>query len=130
MKILIADSNEDTVAIAKECLKYFGECEITNKGQTAFKLVKEASINKTPYDLIFSNIEMTEITGLTLLRMVRAYEESFELRKKTKFILVTEHHKNRTWIGKDDDTVIIEPLSYKCLIDEVFKIGLRQKEIN
>lgn len=127
MKILIADANIKKMLEAQECLKHFGTCEVVSNGKIAFDMIRQSLADKTPYDLIFTNIDMPEVTGLTLVRLVRAYEEAFELRKKTKFILVTEYHKNRSWIGRDKNIVIIEPLSQQVLFKEVLKIDYEMK---
>lgn len=84
IQILVVDDDAMVKSIIHEYLINIGFKSITvaKNSEHALRLIQD---NKLHIDLIISDWEMPEVTGLTLLKAVRNHP----LRKQTPFVMVT-----------------------------------------
>ena len=86
-KTLIVDDMPTIRDLVKSQLKALGIKNVAEAvdGEAALKLVETAHTGGTPFDLIISDWNMPNLTGLDFLRKVRAAEHL----KETPFVLLT-----------------------------------------
>lgn len=83
MKILIVDDEKDFVYFLKENLGHLGySADVAYDGKEALELIQSKD-----YDLVFSDINMPELTGLELAKYVK------EHKIKSKIIIVTGYEE-------------------------------------
>lgn len=111
MKILIVDDYKTMLRIIRNLLKQIGfeNVEEATDGSSALKMLKENKFN-----LIISDWNMEPMTGLQLLKEVRADPEL----AKTPFIMVTAESKTENVIAAKEqgvDNYIVKPFNAETL---------------
>lgn len=111
MKILIIDDYKTMLRIIRNLLKQIGfeNVEEATDGSSALKMLKGGK-----FDLIISDWNMEPMTGLQLLKEVRADEELC----KTPFIMVTAESKTENVIAAKEQGVnnyIVKPFNAETL---------------
>jgi two-component system chemotaxis response regulator CheY len=87
-KVLVVDDMLTMRKLVSRCLKDLGFTDITeaDDGETAWPLLEAGATGKTPaFQLIVSDWNMPKLTGLGLLKKVRAHEAM----KNLPFLFVT-----------------------------------------
>ncbi|PCJ17210.1 MAG: response regulator [Candidatus Cloacimonadota bacterium] len=92
MKILIIDDEEFICEILSEFLSEYGEVTTLQEGSKAFDLYKEALDNDDPYNLIYLDVMMPDISGLEVLKLIQNNESSLDEKDKTKIIMITSSY--------------------------------------
>lgn len=87
MKTLVIDDMNTMRKIIKKMLKEIGfiNIEEANDGKPAWQMIQEAHEAGTPYQFIVSDWNMPGLSGLDLLKQIRA-DERF---KKLPFLMIT-----------------------------------------
>lgn len=123
MRILIVDDYTTMLRILRNLLRQLelnNVDEAQNGEEALFKLRKET------FDLVISDWNMTPMTGLDLLRQVRADARL----KRTPFIMVTAESKTENVIVAKQAGVsnyIVKPFNAETLrmkIESVFKVAV------
>src|SRR5690606_33061387 len=83
-KLLVIDDDLMVLEVLVDYLKSFGFTNITqvNDSKKALKLIQDPN---TSFDLILSDWEMPDVTGLVILQSVRKNDQ----KSQTRFIIVT-----------------------------------------
>ena len=91
MKCLIVEDELKCRHIFKELLSSFGECDVAVNGQEAIDSFRLAHELKRPYDVIFMNVMMPVVDGLTALREIRSLEKGMGIPPglKVKVVMMT-----------------------------------------
>ena len=76
MKILIADDEAITQMSLKLILSEFGSCDAASNGIEAIELFNKSLDDKKQYDIVFLDIKMPSIDGLTVLKKIRDIEQN------------------------------------------------------
>lgn len=92
MKILIVDDEEFICEILTEFLSEYGDPTAVTEGTEAFQIYKDARDNNEPFDLIYLDVMMPDISGLDILKKIQANEEHLPEDKKTKIIVITSSY--------------------------------------
>jgi CheY-like chemotaxis protein len=126
-KILIVDDNKENRDLAVEILRDVAECDIASSAHEAIEAYNR-SLNEKPFDAILLDIEMPEVGGLELLRMIRQSEEAVNipLGEGVLIIMVTAHKTpflEAFYQGCND--YILKPIDPQKLIQ---KIEIKLKE--
>lgn len=74
MKILIVEDDYITAQIMQEILSGYGNCEIAEDGKVAINKISLQLDNNDPYDIIFLDIMMPELSGQDVLTHIRSIE--------------------------------------------------------
>lgn len=111
--ILLVDDNLEHIKILSEILnKYFKNVIEANNGKTAYELYK-----KNPnIDIIISDIEMPEVNGLELLRLVRLSD------LYVPFIITSASIDSKTLLKAIDlnvNSILTKPVDMKKLLEKV-----------
>ena len=111
MRVLIVDDYNTMLRILRNLLRQleFNNVEEANNGEEALSKLKS-----TPFDLVISDWNMTPMTGLDLLRSVRA---DANLRRMP-FIMVTAESKTENVIAAKQAGVsnyIVKPFNAETL---------------
>ncbi len=118
MKILVVDDFSTMRRIIKNILKQIGFTDIdeAENGQVAL-----SKINDNNYDLVVSDWNMPEMTGIELLKAVRTNEAI----KDTPFLMVTAEAKKENVVEAVKAGVnnyIVKPFTAEVLQEKIEKI--------
>lgn len=118
MKILVVDDFSTMRRIIKNILKQIGFTNIdeAENGQIALSKIGEGN-----YDLVVSDWNMPEMTGIELLKMVRANETTKDL----PFLMVTAEAKKENVVEAVKAGVnnyIVKPFTAEVLQEKISKI--------
>lgn len=92
-RFLVVDDFKTMRAIVKRSLQQMGYTLIdeAEDGQQALEMLEKALADKKPYECVVSDWNMPRLTGLELLRKVRAHESM----KQLPFMLVTAENEQK-----------------------------------
>jgi two-component system chemotaxis response regulator CheY len=118
MNILIVDDYKTMLRIIENLLKQLGFKNIlqATDGSAAIKLLRE-----TPVGLVISDWNMQPMTGLQLLKEVRADEKL----KPTPFIMVTAESKTENVVAAKEAGVnnyIVKPFNAETLKQKIVSV--------
>jgi two-component system chemotaxis response regulator CheY len=122
MRVLIVDDYTTMLRILRNLLRQLDFCNVAEAtdGEEALKVLR-----REPFDLVISDWNMTPMTGLDLLRHVRADEKL----RRLPFIMVTAESKTENVITAKQAGVsnyIVKPFNAETLrmkIESVFPKG-------
>jgi two-component system, chemotaxis family, chemotaxis protein CheY len=122
ISILLVDDDAMVRSILTEYLAAMGfkNVRVAKDGDDALKLIKDT---KFAIDLVISDWEMPEVTGLTLLKAVRSNSH----RAETPFIMVTsqrsmERFKITQAAQWKVDSYIMKPFRQNILKTKIFEV--------
>ncbi|EQC43951.1 response regulator [Bacteriovorax sp. Seq25_V] len=123
MKILVIDDMATMRKIIKNMLGQIGFTNITeaDDGATALPMIEKATEVGEPYEFIVSDWNMPQLTGLDLLKKLRASEEY----KKLPFLMITaEAEQGNVVIAVKAgvSNFIVKPFSAQVLKEKIDKI--------
>ena len=98
IRILVAEDELVGRNKLRAILRSYGDCDSVTNGKDALESVTTAWQSKAPYDLLFLDIEMPVMDGLSVLREIRNQEASRAVpaEKKVKIIMTTSHSDGDT----------------------------------
>ncbi|TKC08106.1 response regulator [Pedobacter polaris] len=116
--ILLADDNKMNILLAQTVLKkYKMVTKAAYDGREAFELFKIDN-----YDLILTDIQMPEMGGIELTRLIRSYNDKEKsivpILGVTANVLEEDRKK---YIESGIDDLVLKPFSEKDLIDKIAK---------
>ena len=132
MKCLIVEDDLKSRHILKELLSSFGDCDIAVNGQEAIDSFRLAHEAKRPYNVIFMNVTMPVIDGLTALRAIRSLEESMNMPPglRVKAIMMTASGDPRTVIKAfkegEANSFLVKPVTKKKLDREIVTLMVEE----
>ena len=123
MKVIVIDDMNTMLKIQKSMLKKMGFTNIieANDGKPALKLIQEAHDAGAPFQFIMSDWNMPDISGLDLLKNLRA-DERF---KKVPFLMVTAESEQANVVEAVKAGVsnyVVKPFTYDSLLAKIAKI--------
>lgn len=123
MKILVIDDMATMRKIIKNMLGQIGFTNITeaDDGATALPMIQDAQKTDEPYEFIVSDWNMPQLTGLDLLKQLRATEEY----KSLPFLMITaEAEQGNVVIAVKAgvSNFIVKPFSAQVLKEKIDKI--------
>ena len=132
MKCLIVEDDLKSRHILKELLSSFGDCDIAVNGQEAIDSFRLAHEAKRPYNVIFMNVTMPVIDGLTALRAIRSLEKDMDIPPglKIKVVMMTASGDPRTVIKAfkegEANSFLVKPVTKKKLDREMVTLRLEE----
>ena len=123
MKVIVIDDMNTMLKIQKSMLKKMGFTNIieANDGKPALKLIQEAHDAGAPFQFIMSDWNMPDMSGLDLLKNLRA-DERF---KKVPFLMVTAESEQANVVEAVKAGVsnyVVKPFTYDSLLAKIAKI--------
>ncbi len=93
IRILVAEDEIVSRSKLQAILRSYGECDSVANGKEALESVTAAWQSPLPYDLLFLDVEMPLMDGLSVLREIRNLETSrgVPAEKRIKIIMTTSH---------------------------------------
>ena len=132
MKCLIVEDELKSRHIFKDLLSSFGECDIAVNGQEAIDSFRLAHELKRPYDVIFMNVTMPVVDGLTALREIRCLEQRMEMPPglKVKAVMMTAPGDPRSVIKAfkegEANSFLVKPITKQKLDKEMATLILEE----
>ncbi|MEI8346858.1 MAG: response regulator [Pseudomonadota bacterium] len=123
MKILVVDDMSTMRKIIRAMLIKCGFKTVveTDDGATAWPIIQDAVTNGVPFDFIISDWNMPQMSGLDLLKKVRALDTT----KKIPFLMVTAEAEQAnvvTAVQAGVSNYIVKPFSQQTLKEKIDKI--------
>lgn len=130
-KILVVDDTEMNSELLVETLCEVAHCDVRANGTGALEAFNQAVAAKAPYDLILLDIAMPDMTGIEVLKVIRADEKArgIKLGSGVPIIMVTAYKEPfmDAFNGGCDD-YILKPIDVDKLIAKIEeKIPLDKK---
>ncbi|WP_316772979.1 ATP-binding protein [Pedobacter frigiditerrae] len=116
--ILLADDNKMNILLAETVIKkYKMITNVAYDGKEAFELFK-----KNDYDLILTDIQMPEMGGIELTRVIRSYPNSSKANIPILGVTANVLEEDRKkYIESGIDDLVLKPFSERELIDKMAK---------
>ncbi|OFZ46855.1 MAG: histidine kinase [Bdellovibrionales bacterium RIFOXYB1_FULL_37_110] len=123
MKVLVIDDMPTMVKIISRMLQNIGfkNIKTAKDGKEAWQMLQEATERKDPYQFIVSDWNMPNMTGLELLKLVRASTDY----AKTPFLMITaESEKEQVVVAISAGVTnyIAKPFTPPTLEEKIRKI--------
>ena len=130
MRILIVEDDFVGRKIMHKLLMEYGECDIAVDGAEAVKAFDLAWESGSPYDVLFLDIMMPNMSGHEALQVIRAKEKErgVPLSKEVKVIMTSalDDVKNVTqsFFQGGASAYLVKPIERRKIIDELRKLEL------
>ena len=123
LRILLVDDSKMTRHLALGLLKEFGINEVYQvpNAAKAIKILEKNYKEKTPFDLIFTDINMPGLNGVELLRKIKEHR----IFGKTPIIMMSSVGDQDTILQAVDhgaDEYIIKPITAEKLEEKIKKV--------
>ena len=128
MRILIVEDDFVGRKIMHKLLMEYGECDIAVDGAEAVKAFDLAWESGSPYDVLFLDIMMPNMSGHEALQVIRAKENErgVPLSKEVKVIMTSalDDVKNVTqsFFQGGASAYLVKPIERRKIIDELRKL--------
>ncbi len=122
MRFLIVDDDPVCLEKLNAILSDAGDCTLAGSGEEALRHLDEAFLSGHPFHLITLDIELPGISGVHLLKDIRALEASWATgrEKPARILMVTSSHEEHdviTCLRQGCDGFILKPFSKKVIYD-------------
>jgi len=130
MRILIVEDDFVGRKIMHKLLMEYGECDIAVDGAEAVKAFDLAWESGNPYDVLFLDIMMPNMSGHEALNIIRGKEKErgVPLSKEVKVIMTSalDDVKNVTqsFFQGGASAYLVKPIERRKIIDELRKLEL------
>jgi two-component system chemotaxis response regulator CheY len=133
IKILIIEDELTSSKTLNSFLHTVGEIDIAVNGNKALIAVKKALENNQPYDLIFLDIMLPELDGITVLKKIRQFESQQGVNEHARSkVIMTSANTDKNIILKaaraDCTAYLIKPIDKIRLYNEIRKHGFGNPE--
>ena len=133
MKILLV---EDELASRRTLISFLqpiGEVNICVNGNIALNVAKKALENNQPYELIFLDIMISNLDGISTLKKIRQLEAQYGEKEHAKSkVIMTSANTDKDTILKAAQagctSYMIKPIDKKRLYNEIRKHGFDTSE--
>jgi two-component system chemotaxis response regulator CheY len=128
IKILLVEDELTSRKTLNSFLHSLSEVDIAVNGNKAITAVKKALENNKPYELIFLDIIMPELDGITTLKKIRQLETQHEVNEYAKSkVIVTSANTDKDIILKAAragcTSYMIKPIDRTRLYNEIHAQG-------
>lgn len=135
IKILLVEDEITSREILKLFLLPIGEVDIAINANEAIAAVKKSIENKKPYELIFLDIMLPEIDGITALKTIRGLETKKGLNEdiRSKIIMTSATSEKEIVLESaraNCTGYLIKPIDKTRLYNEIRKHGFKIPDLN
>jgi two-component system, chemotaxis family, chemotaxis protein CheY len=121
-KILLVEDNAENRELMAEILRDVADCEFAITGKEAIRAYNRALKNRRPYNLILLDLELPEMSGLSILEKIRTGESRAGIRLGEGIpVIVVTGHQRRFLEAYDQgcDDYVLKPINAGILIAKV-----------
>ena len=128
MKTLILEDDYAGRLVLQRMLLEFGEVDLAVNGKEALQLFTAAHTQGVPYELIFLDLMVPEISGQTVLREMRSFEQQKGITKDhaARIIMMTalsDKENVVTAIKNGCDSYLVKPVRVEHVREQLHKFG-------
>lgn len=125
MKLLVVEDDEVSRKIMMKTLCEFGDCVVSVSGKEALVEFNHAYDVGGPFDLICLDINLPDMSGIDVLKMIRAIEKEKGISrvKGVRVVMITASSDPNCVIGSVQagcDNYIVKPFN-RALVNEKLK---------
>ncbi len=129
MKILIVDDELVSRKKMGKILGSLGECEMFENPLEAITAFEIALIEGNPFNLILLDVEMPEMSGMAVLKKIRAIEgqKNIPAEKQAKIMMVTMSKEKSVvmeCIQAGCNNYITKPFNKELVIEKIEAMGV------
>jgi two-component system chemotaxis response regulator CheY len=130
MKLLIVEDDFIARHVLTDMLAEYGERDVVVDGAEAVQAFKLAFEENKPYDVIFLDIMMPNVSGLEALRIIRSNEQDSGVSpvKAVKVIMTTALDDPKTVVDAyyrgGADSYLVKPITKARIAEEMQKLKL------
>lgn len=122
LSVLVADRDYRTATLVQRILFSFGfrNLDITTSGESAMALLRSR-----PYDIIITELTMSPVDGLTLIKTIRAAKDDERIRRDIPILMLTARTDIKTVSTARDAGVtefVAKPFSAKTISNRIIQI--------
>lgn len=129
-KMLLVDDNPVAIKLLEMSVRSYGSCHVCTNGFEAVKVFQEAHKNKEPFDLIFLDVCMPEMSGHEVLKKNRTLERGYGIfnEKMVQAFMVTAVESPldllRAYYQGHCNNYIVKPITPKLIRNRLIESGL------
>jgi two-component system chemotaxis response regulator CheY len=128
MKMLILEDDYVSRLVLQRMLLDFGEVHLAVNGKEALQMFLTAHKEGFPYEVVFLDVMVPEMSGHAVLQEIRGYEQQETIAKEcTARVLMTTALGDRESvvqaIKNGCDSYLVKPLSADQVRDQLKKFG-------
>ncbi len=129
MRILVVEDDQVSQRVLAAIVSKIAECDVASNGEEAYEKFCDACEQDDPFDLIFLDVMMPEVSGQEALVAIRDYEEQLGIAmgQGVKVIMTTAlDDGNNLYQAHANGCVdyIVKPISRDKIINSIKKLGL------
>ena len=129
MKILTVDDEFVSRMKAQKILSQYGECDAAAGGKEALEAFVGAHGERTPYDLIFMDIQMEDLDGIATLKKIRTHEEAVGIPfdERVKVVMLTSASSLQSVMdsyAQECDAYVVKPFDDSKIVKAIQETGL------
>lgn len=104
MKCLIVEDNVYDGKLLKQMLQKYCHCDIVDNGTRAVTIYRQSRENEVPYDVVFLDIMMPDMSGEAVLKEIRDWEtRNLALSERVKIVMATSKIDTDTIVESFDN---------------------------
>jgi two-component system, chemotaxis family, chemotaxis protein CheY len=128
MKTLILEDDYASRLVLQRILLGYGEVHVAVNGKEALRMFTAAHAEGAPYEVIFLDLMVPEMSGHAVLREIRAYEQQNKIAKEhvVRILMVTALSDRESVVQaiKDGcDAYLVKPLQADQVRQQLVKFG-------
>ena len=133
LKILLVENELTSRRTLNSFLHPIGEVDICVNGNIALTVAEKALENNQPYELIFLDIMISNLDGISILKKIRQLENQHGVKEHDKSkVIMTSANTDKDVILKAAQagctSYMIKPIDKKRLYNEIRKHGFNTPE--
>lgn len=128
-RILIVEDNSENRELLAEILRDMATCDFAETGTEAIRTYNRSVEQNTPFDLILLDLELPEMSGLSILERIRESERQAGIRlaEGVPVVVVTGYQRRfLEAFNKGCDDYLLKPIDAGSLIAKVTQILSRR----
>ncbi|OGR36447.1 MAG: hypothetical protein A2051_03715 [Desulfovibrionales bacterium GWA2_65_9] len=129
MRILIVEDDQICRMSLKEELDRYGHCHAVGNGAAALRAYVDAALGRKPFDVIFMDLQMPVMDGLTAIDRIREYEAQHRqhIPRPAKVVVATGVEELKDIVTDFHRKGVVacmkKPLRHKALEDTMASIS-------
>lgn len=129
MRVLVVEDDFVGRKVLQKLLSEYGECDVAVDGAEAVKAFEMAWEDGVPYDVMFLDIMMPNMSGHEALKIIRTKEQALNVpaAREVKVIMVSalDDVKNVTqsFFQGGATAYLIKPIERRKVVEELRKLG-------
>lgn len=134
-RYLVVDDSSSVRQFFQGVLAGRGECDFAVDGAEGIKLAGRAIMDKRPYDVIFLDIMMPNISGLTCCRKIRDMEEAAAVPREnaSRIVIVSSLSDSATMLKAQfesgADAYLTKPVEPSAVREMLCNAGLEKSPL-